>query len=183
MLTLLGILLAQLIVALITVGIKSEFNVFTTDNSSIPVVTIGSIKQTQENGVTSKLEANVKDLRSGAEVRMTLVPITSSFNEVSIRTITKQLTQELQTLNNSVTIKLETFVGDLRLGVEAVVFWIRTNIDEILDDLEENHLFAFIDQLETSVLHVASLLGKVKEPISVCFPIQSLDVFMTNRFC
>ena len=68
--------------------------------------------------------------------------------------------EKLLNILTDVTSKLETIVGDLRLGTEAVLFWTRTKLDDIFDDLEETQINNFMDNLQNLVSDVATMLGK-----------------------
>ena len=63
---------------------------------------------------------------------------------------------------DDIVFKLETtFTGDLQLGAQAFIFFIRTNLDDMLDRMEENIIAVLIDNLESVSLAVSNLIGMI----------------------
>lgn len=57
--------------------------------------------------------------------------------------------------------KLDNFVDDLRLGAGAAFLLIRTNLDDLLDELEESIFSTLINILEDLASEIVKLSGKV----------------------
>lgn len=78
---------------------------------------------------------------------------------------TPQPINELETVvtpRDNTTTVLEIFFFDLHVRVGSGFRWIRTSVDDIFNELEENIISDMMDGLEILVTHVSSFLGKVK---------------------
>lgn len=56
--------------------------------------------------------------------------------------------------------KLSTFIDNLRLGVGGAIVWVRTNLDDTLDDLEENIAADLMNRLENLISIIIKFLNK-----------------------
>lgn len=81
----------------------------------------------------------------------------------TVELISGHFASELSKLTNDVLLKLETFTDDLRLAAGGGLLLIRTNLDKIFNDLEENIVSVLMDNLESIALEESKLIGKVAE--------------------
>lgn len=86
--------------------------------------------------------------------------ITSDIQK-TLQNVTEIVNPLVQSLPNGITTKLSVAVDDLRLGSAAASLLIRTNVDDMFDDLKEKYINGFMDQLETLIPFVTKIFGKL----------------------
>lgn len=83
--------------------------------------------------------------------------------------IVKELSEAGESFINDMISKLEESADNMRLGVAAGFVLIRTQLDDVFDDLEEKHVPSLMDSFDNLVPVVTSFLSKRKLATSLRF--------------
>lgn len=66
----------------------------------------------------------------------------------------------ISSLNVAISI-LDSSIDDLELGIQAVLVFVRTNLDDLLDEVQVNVVDVLMDNMESLLPGVSQLIGKV----------------------